>query len=123
MDELLCSKIGCNGCKNGHWIVDFVSCGAKNYAYKLNTGEVVCKVHGFSLIYSTSEIVNLDSKKDTLISCKNKIEQPKMVTIKMMILRDKLKANVYTLEMPKNYGVVYNKRVVMDDYTTLPHGF
>ena len=48
--------------------------------------------------------------KDALISWKNKIEKPKMVTIKMMILRDKLKANVYTLEMPKCYGVVYNKR-------------
>ena len=35
-----------------------------------------------------------------------------MVTIKMMILRDKLKANIYTLEMPKNYGVVYNKCIV-----------
>ena len=27
-----------------------------------------------------------------------------MVTIKTMILRDKLKANVYTLEMSKSYG-------------------
>ena len=25
----------------------------------------------------------------------------------MIILRDKLKANIYTLEMPKSYGVVY----------------
>ena len=120
-DELSCSKIGCKGCKQGHWIVDFVSCGAKNYAYKLNTGEVVCKVHGFSLNYSASQKVNLDSMKDA--SWKYKIEKPKMVTIKTMILRDKLKANVYTLEMPKSYGVVYNKRIVMDDYTTLPCGF
>ena len=41
----------------------------------------------------------------------------------MMILRDKLKANVYTLEMPKSHGVVHNKRIIMDDYTTLPYGF
>ena len=60
--------------------------------------------------------------KDALISWKNKIEQHKMVTIKM-ILGNKLKANVYTLEMPKNYGVVYNKCIIMDDYTTLPYGF
>ena len=45
--------------------------------------------------------------KDALISWKNKIEKPEMVTIKTMILQDKLKANVYTLEMPKSYGVVY----------------
>ena len=41
------------------------------------------------------QIVNLDSMKDALISWKNKIEKPRMVTIKMMILRDKLKANVH----------------------------
>ena len=85
-DELSCSKIGCKGCKGGHRIVDFISCRAKNYAYKLNTGEVVCKVHGFSLNYSTLQIFNLDSMKDALISWKNKIEKPRMVTIKMMIL-------------------------------------
>ena len=50
--------------------------------------------------------------KDALISWKNKIENPKMVTIKMMILRDKLKANVYTLEMPKSYGVVYKNTLL-----------
>ena len=85
-DKLSCTKIGCKGSKHGHWIVDFVSCGAKNYAYKLNTGEVVCKVCGFSLNYSMSQIVNLDSMKDALISWKNKIEKPEMVTIKTMIL-------------------------------------
>ena len=61
MDELSCSKIGCKG-------------------------EVVCKVHGFSLNYFALQIVNLDSVKDALISWKNKIEKPEMVTIKTMIL-------------------------------------
>ena len=61
--------------------------------------------------------------KDALISWKNKIEKPEMVTIKMMILRDKLKANVNILEMPKSYGVVYNKHIGKDEYTTLPYGF
>ena len=30
---------------------------------------------------------------------------------------------MYTLEMPKSYGVVYNKRIIMNNYTTLPYGF
>ena len=42
--ELACHQIGCSGCSTGHWIVEFVSCSAKNYAYRLNMGEVVCKV-------------------------------------------------------------------------------
>ena len=43
-DELACHQIGCSGCSTGRWIVELVSCGAKNYAYRLNMGEVVCKV-------------------------------------------------------------------------------
>ena len=61
--------------------------------------------------------------KDALICWKNKIKQNEMITIKTMILWDKLKANAYTLEMPKTYGVVYNKHIVRDDYTTLSYGF
>ena len=45
-DELTCNHIRCPGCSMGHWIVEFVSCGAKNYAYRLNTGQVMCKVRG-----------------------------------------------------------------------------
>ena len=37
-DELACHQIGCSGCSTSHWIVEFVSCGAKNYAYRLNMG-------------------------------------------------------------------------------------
>ena len=49
MNELSCSDMGCSGCHLGHWIAEFNSCDAKNYAYHLNMGEVICKVRGFSL--------------------------------------------------------------------------
>ena len=36
-DELSCENVGCSvsNC-GGHWIVEFISCGPKNYSYKLN---------------------------------------------------------------------------------------
>ena len=43
-DKLACHQIRCPGCSTGHWIVEFVSCSAKNYAYRLNTGQAMCKV-------------------------------------------------------------------------------
>ena len=43
-NELACHEIRCPGCSTSHWIVKFVSCGAKNNAYRLNTGQVMCKV-------------------------------------------------------------------------------
>ena len=53
-DELTCKELGCSreGCV-GHWIEEFVSCGPKNYSFNVNTAEVVCKVRGFSLNYSS----------------------------------------------------------------------
>ena len=122
-DELTCKGVGCKGCPDGHWIQEFVSCGAKNYAYKLNSGEVVCKVRGFSLNYSASKIVNLDSMRECLRCWNRGEEAPELVTVKTMILRKKMEGVVYSQEMPKTYGMVYNKRILLDDYFTLPYGY
>ena len=53
-------------CSTGHRIVEFVSCSPKNYAYRLNTGQIMCKVRGFSLNFSASQLVNLNSMKEVL---------------------------------------------------------
>ena len=75
MNELSCNDVRCSGCYLGHWIVEFISCRAKNYAYHLNSGEVVCKVRGFSLKFSASQVVNLDTMKKALLAWKNKQDQ------------------------------------------------
>jgi len=46
-------------------ITEFVSCGRKNYAYRvLDTGDcrekAVCKVRGITLNYNTSKMVHFD---------------------------------------------------------------
>ena len=114
-DELACKNIGCKkeNCE-GHWIVKFISCGPKNYSYKLNTGEVICKVRGFSLNFSGSQIINFDSMKETLMSWwKN--DETKLVTIKTEIKRNKYESRVYSSVVKKHYGVVYDKRFIYDD--------
>ena len=122
-DELACHQIGCLGCSTGHWIVEFVSCSAKNYAYKLNMGQVVCKVLGFSFNFSALQVVNLNSMKEALHAWKDVDAYPKMVTLKTMIMCNKLTAIVYTCMMPRHYGVVYNKGVLTDDFITIPYGY
>ena len=122
-NELCCKEVGCVGCQEGHWITEFVSCGPKNYSFKLNTGEVVCKVRGFSLNYRNSQIVNFQSMKETLFSWM-KQEDPKLVTITTEICRHKYgDPMLYTRDVEKKYSVVYNKRRVLDDFTTLPYGY
>ena len=122
-DGLACHEIGCPGCSTGHWIVEFVSCGAKNYAYRLNTGQVMCKLQGFSLNFSASQLVNLNSMKQALCTWRDVNAYPEMVTLKTMIMRDKLTAIICTCMMPKHYSIMYNKHVVNDDFSTIPFGY
>lgn len=55
-------------------IVEFVSGGPKNYAYKTNTNKETCKVREFTLNYTNSQLINFESVKDIVTdpkSCTN----------------------------------------------------
>jgi len=122
-NELTCKEVGCkNLLCTGHWIEEFVSCGPKNYAFRLNTGQIVCKVRGFTLNYHASQIINFQSMKDSLFAWKNK-QPDEVVIVKTEILRDKHTTAVYNRVMKKHYSVVYDKRKVLDNLTTVPFGF
>ena len=122
-NELTCTEIGCKGCELGHWIEEFVSCGPKNYTYKLNTGEISCKVRGFSLNYRNSQIINFNSMKNALLSWKRN-DPVDMITIKTEIRRHKHQNPiVYSRQLKKHYSVVYDKRRVLNNFTTVPYGF
>ncbi len=122
-DELVCKNVGCSGCAEGHWITEFVACGPKNYAYRLNNGQSVCKVRGFSLNYTNSQVLNFDSMREALRAWKHNIPTKELITVTTQILRQKKEAKVYTKKMPKTYSVVYNKRFVKNDFTTRPFGY
>ena len=122
-NELSCKEVGCIGCTVGHWITEFISCGPKNYTFRLNTGEITCKVRGFSLNYRNSQIINFQSMKEALYAWKNG-ENDKLITVKTEIHRLKHKDPiVYSRQVQKQYGVVYDKRRVLNDFTTVPYGF
>ena len=122
-NELTCKELNCIKEKcEGHFIEEFVSCGPKNYGYKVNTGEVCCKVRGFSLNYKNSLILNFDSMKESLFHWMNN-DDSKLTTIKTEICRDSILVQVYNKEVEKRYGVVYDKRRVFQDFTTKPYGY
>ena len=122
-NELACKEVGCKGCDTGHWIEEFVSCGPKNYTYRLNTGEICCKVRGFSLNYRNSQVINFESMKHALFAWKGK-DNVDMMTIKTEIKRHKHQNPiVYSRQVKKQYSVVYDKRRVLNDFTTVPFGF
>ena len=121
--ELTCDALKCKGCNQGHWITEFVSCGPKNYAYKTNSRQTVCKVRGFSLNYQNSKILNFEKMKEALDTWYNK-SPATFVTVNYLIKRDKYKEpRLKNVEVNKTYGVVYDKRRVLPDYTTVPFGY
>ncbi len=122
-NELTCKELGCKtkNCE-GHWIEEFVSCGPKNYAYKVNTGQVACKVRGFSLNHRASLIINFESMKQSLFGWINKAPI-ELITVKTEIRRDKHESQVYNRVIAKHYGVVYDKRRILPDLTTVPFGY
>ena len=105
----------------GEHIVEFVSGGPKNYAYKTNTHKETCKVRGFTLNYTNSQLINFDGVKQIVTDPKS---TPQItVTNPCKICRDKNKRKLYNREEHKSYQMLYTKRRRVDSYDTVPYGY
>ncbi|CAF0964145.1 unnamed protein product [Brachionus calyciflorus] len=105
--------------KGADHIVEFISAGPKNYAYKLDNGKTSCTVKGFTLNHLSSLSINFDAIKDIVLndrSKKIKVEQQKFT-------RDKLNWIIKTNLITKLYGFVYDKHILLDDLSTIPFGY
>lgn len=108
-----------NELEKGDFIEEFVSAGPKNYGYRTFKGKSKCTVKGFSLNSSTNELINFESiKRIVLEDRKKKIEADQL-----RFVRDKRDWSVKTETHKKVYQFVYNKRVLCNDFSSLPFGF
>ena len=99
-------------------IIEFVTGGLKNYAYKIarpdkDGNTTICKVKGITLNYKNSLTINLDTIKDMVI---NNRDDVKTVRDDYKITRDHKR--LLTVHQDKDYMIVFDKRVVMQDYST-----
>ena len=106
--------------ENDH-IVEFVSGGPKQYAYKTLKGDQVCKIRGFSLNYKNSSIVHFDALKDYV----QNVQPYRLTTLvnPSKIVRNTDLYEIVSRQEGKLYRPVYSKRIVQDDYTTIPYGY
>ena len=107
--------------EQGEHIVEFVSGGPKNYAYKTSTNEETCKVRGFTLNYTNSKLINFEAVKAIVTDSKSSSNI--VVTNPCKICRDKRKRKLYNREEKKSYQMVYIKRRKLDNYDTVPYGY
>ena len=104
---------------SGEFIEEFVSAGPKNYGYKTNKGKEIIKVKGFSLSSSASQQINY---QNVLNLVKNQTSDTLNVN-QLKFKRNKKDWSITTEDQIKKYKQVYDKRILLDDLTTLPYGF
>ena len=105
----------------GDQIVEFVSVGPKNYAYKTNTNKETGKVRGFTLNYTNSQLINFESVKHIVTDTKS---YPNVtVTNPSKICRDKRNIILINRKEGKTYQMMYTKRRRIDNYDTVPYGY
>ena len=109
---------------NGDYITSFVSGGPKNYAYRTKKGKTETKIRGITLDYVATGKLNHDVVR-ALVHLHTNCDTDAKVTVDMpfKITRDKKEKNIVTKKMKKDYRIVYNKRVITENYATLPYGY
>ena len=109
---------------NGDYITTFISGGPKNYGYVTNTGEAMLKIRGITLTYDASKIINIDVMRDFVEHfVDHHIQNKATINIPYKITRDRKERNIVTKRTKKDYRIVYNKRVVKENYETVPYGY
>ena len=108
----------------GDYITTFISGGPKNYAYLTNNGKTETKIRGITLNYDATKKINMDVMRHLVDSRVNGYNEEKVTLVNpYKITRDKKEMNIVTKKMKKDYRIVYNKRVITENYGTLPYGY
>ena len=108
----------------GDYITTFISGGPKNYAYLTNNGKTETKIRGITLNYDATKKINMDVMRHLVDSHVNGHNEEKVTVVNPhKITRDKKEKNIVTKKMKKDYRIVYNKRVITENYGTLPYGY
>ncbi|KAK9535950.1 hypothetical protein VZT92_005782 [Zoarces viviparus] len=106
------------------YITEFVSGGPKCYAYYTRDGKTQVKCKGVTLNAKNATVVtpaSLISLVHAFVANQN--TNAHMMTVSDTITRDQKQFHLRNATVLKKVQVVYNKRRVLSDYTTLPYGY
>ena len=106
------------------YITDFVSGGPKAYAYKTAKGRSVVKWKGVTLNARNAAVVTHDALKKLVATfVANQTTEQCVYAKTGTIVRNKATLQLKNATLVKRVRIVYNKRRVLPDYTTLPYGY
>ena len=108
----------------GDHITVFASGGPKNYCYKTKGGKTEIKVCGITLDCTARQKVNFEVLCALVfLHAECGVTGKVSVDIPFRISRNTKMKEIQTKRMRKDYKIVYNKRVITQDYKTVPYGY
>ena len=114
----------------GEYIVEFTSGGPKNYGYRTSEGKTECKVRGFSLGSVRGQAqLNYDILRDNVIEELTNPEEDGTRRVVPVVnphffTRDAATKRLRVVPRRKEYGLVFDKRVVdATTFKSFPYGF
>lgn len=106
------------------YITEFVSGGPKCYSYRTRQGKTTVKCKGITLNANNANVVTHTSLSGLVHAfVANQNTGASVMTVSETIKRDKKNFHLKNETVFKKVQVVYNKRRVFQDYTTLPYGY
>ena len=111
----------------GSYMTEFISAGPKNYSYKVfgtkdQKIHQVIKVKGHPLDYTAMKHINARNMEIMVKAFVKSGQQEEVVVVMPKLVRIGHHMTVTRL-VRKVYRVVYDKRVVLPDYSTVPYGY
>ena len=103
---------------DGDVITEFVSGGAKNYGYTTRQGKVVCKVRGFTLNVRGAAVLNFQIMKHNILAeLENPLDHRRTTNVvtPYYFQRDLEQKRIKVVPRIKQYGLVFDKRVINTD--------
>ncbi|XP_031153064.1 uncharacterized protein LOC116048233 [Sander lucioperca] len=112
------------GAPTEDYITEFVSGGPKCYAYRTAQGRTQVKCKGVTLNSKNAQVVTHESLIGLVQAfVTNRHSTEHLMTNAFTIKRDKKQFHLKNDTVAKKVRVVYDKRLVLSDYTTLPYGY
>ena len=112
---------------DGDVITEFVSGDAKNYGYTTRQGKVVCKVRGFTLNVRGAAVLNFQTMKDNILAeLENPLDHRRTTNVvtPYYFQRDLEQKRIKVVPRIKQYGLVFEKRVInTDTKSSYPYGY
>ena len=85
----------------------------------MDNGKSSCTVKGISLNYISSLVLNFESIRDIVLNDRKK----RLRVEQLKFSRNKNNWFIKTDIVSKMYGFVYDKRILLDSFYTLPYGY